>query len=104
MSARAGNEPAPAYFGDSFFFVQAIYYGYLESSPDPGCQFPASTSPKNMGEMFKIILFNEYDESEWSSLMTKRDNLLLNKNNNFLYSSSFDPMSSPSNHLLKNIF
>ena len=34
------------------------------SSPDPGCQFPASTSPKNSEKISKIISFNEYDESE----------------------------------------
>jgi len=34
-------------------------------------------------------------------LITKHDNFLLNKNTNFQYSSSFDPMSGPSNHLLK---
>jgi len=36
--------------------------------------------------------------------MPKHDNFLLNKNMNFPYSSSFDPVSSPSNHLLKNHF
>ena len=40
-------------------------HGYLGSSPDPGCLFPASTSPKNTGEWSKIILFNEYDKSKW---------------------------------------
>ena len=39
--------------------------GYLGSSPDPGCEFPASTSQKNTEERSKIILFNEYDKSEW---------------------------------------
>ena len=78
--------------------------GYLGSSPDPGCEFPASTSPKNTGESSKIILFNEYDEYKWASLMPKHDNFLLNKNMNFPYSLSFDPVSSPSNHLLKIIF
>ena len=75
--------------------------GCLGSSPDPGCEFPASTSPKNTGESSKIILFNEYDEYKWASLMPKHDNFLLNKNMNFPYSLSFDPVSSPSNHLLK---
>ena len=37
--------------------------GYLGSSPDPGCQFPASASPNNTGERSKIILLNEYDRS-----------------------------------------
>jgi hypothetical protein len=78
--------------------------GCLGSSPDPGCEFPASTSPKNTGESSKIILFNEYDEYKWASLMPKHDNFLLNKNMNFPYSLSFDPVSSPSNHLLKIIF
>ena len=36
--------------------------------------------------------------------MPKHDNFLLNKNMNFPYSLSFDPVSSPSNHLLKIIF
>ena len=79
-------------------------WGCLGSSPDPGCEFPASTSPKNTGESSKIILFNEYDEYKWASLMPKHDNFLLNKNMNFPYSLSFDPVSSPSNHLLKIIF
>jgi hypothetical protein len=78
--------------------------GYLGSSPDPGCEFPACTSPQNTGEKSKIILFNEYDESEWSSLMPKHDIFLLNNNMNFLYSSNFDPVFSPSNHLLKSTF
>ena len=39
--------------------------GYLGSSPDPGCEFPASTSQKNTGESFKTMLFDEYEESEW---------------------------------------
>jgi hypothetical protein len=30
--------------------------GYLGSSPDPGCQFPASTSPKKYGRIVKNIL------------------------------------------------
>ena len=38
-------------------------YGYLGISPDPGCEFPASISRKNMEERSKIILFNEYDRS-----------------------------------------
>ena len=29
---------------------EAMKSGYLGSSPDPGCEFPASTSPKNTGE------------------------------------------------------
>ena len=37
--------------------------GYLGSSPDPACQFPAYTSPKNTGRKSKIILFSEYDRS-----------------------------------------
>ena len=78
--------------------------GYLGSSPDPGCEFLASTSPKNTGERSKTILFDEYDESEWSSLITNRDNFKLNKNTILPYSSSFDPVSSPSKHLLKIVF
>ncbi len=70
--------------------------GYLESSPGPGCQFPAYISQKNTGEISEIILFNEYDESEWWWLITNHDNSQ--------FSSSFDPVSSPSNHLLKNHF
>lgn len=49
----------------------------------------------------KIILFSEYNESEWWSYITNSDNSLLNTNSNFPYSSSLDPVSRPSNHLLK---
>ena len=66
-----------------YIILEDSTVGYLGSSPDPGCQFPASTSPKNTGESSKIILFDEYDESEWRSLITKDDNFLLNKNMNF---------------------
>ena len=31
--------------------VESVVVGDLGSSPDPGCQFPASMSPKNTGEM-----------------------------------------------------
>ena len=63
-------------FSDTILFAWGLgaMPGYLESSPDSGCQFPASISPKNTEEMSKIILFNEYDESEWASLMPKHDN------------------------------
>ena len=75
--------------------------GYLGSTPDPGCEFPAFKGPKNTGERYKIILFDEYDESDWWSLITNHDNFHLNKNTFFPYSSSFDPVSSSSNHLQK---
>ena len=55
------------------FDISFAIWGYLESSPDPGCQFPASISPNNTGEMSKIILFNECDKSEWRSLITKHE-------------------------------
>ena len=57
--------------------------GYLGGAPDPGCELTASTSPKNTGKRSKIILFNEYDESEWSSVMTNHDNSQANKNKIF---------------------
>jgi len=38
------------------------------------------------------------------SFLPKHDNFLLYKNMNFPYSFFFDPVSSPSNHLLKIIF
>jgi len=38
--------------------------GYLGSTPDPGCEFPAFKGPKITGERYKIILFDEYDESD----------------------------------------
>ena len=84
--------------------IEPCLWGYLGSSPDPGCEFPASISPKNTGKMSKIILFSEYDGSFVWSLITNHDNFLLNKNTNFPYSSSFDPVSSPSIHLLNNHF
>ena len=75
--------------------------GYLGSSPDPGCEFPAFISPKNTEERNKIILSNVYEESNWWSLITNHDNSHLNKKTFFPYSSSFDPVSSSSNHLPK---
>ena len=54
--------------------------------------------------MSKIILFNEYDKSEWLSVMTKHDTSQLNKNTIIPYSPTFDPVSSSSKHLLKIIF
>ncbi len=51
----------------------------MGSAPDPGCECRASTSPKNTGERSKIILLNEYNESELSSLMTNHDNFQLNE-------------------------
>ena len=78
--------------------------GYLGGAPDPGCELTASTSPKNTGERSKIILYNEYDESEWSSVMTNHDNSQSNKNTSFPYSFSFHPLSGPTKHLLKITF
>jgi HAD superfamily hydrolase (TIGR01484 family) len=40
-----------------------IYQAYREVHPDPGCDFPASATPKVIGVKSKIILFNDYD---WS--------------------------------------
>jgi len=48
-------------------------HGYLGSAPDLGRECRASISPKNTGEMSKTILFNQYDESEWWSLITNQD-------------------------------
>jgi hypothetical protein len=41
------------------------YLFYVRGTPTPGCDFPASTSPKNKEERYDIILFNEYDESDF---------------------------------------
>ena len=59
---------------------------------------------KNTEKRSKNILYNEYGESELSSVMTNHNNSQLNKNTIFPYSSSFDPVSSPSNHLQKKHF
>ena len=60
---------------------------------------PVFNKSNNTGEQFKIILINEYGESELSSVMTNNDNsqltLGLNINTTFPYFSSFDPASSP---------
>ena len=39
------------------------YSFYVRGTPNPGCDFLASTSPKNKEERYDIIIFNEYDES-----------------------------------------
>ncbi len=68
-------------------FLQTIEFyfldGWVRPAPNPGCDFVASTFPKKTGEKYKIILFNEYDESEWSSVMTNHDNFQLNRNRIF---------------------
>ena len=78
--------------------------GYLGGAPDPGCELTASTSPKNTEKRSKIILYNEYDESEWSSVMTNHDNSQSNINTSFPYSFSFHPLSGPTKHLPKITF
>ena len=79
-------------------------FGYLGGAPDPGCELTASTSPKNTGKRSKLILCNEYDESEWSSVMTNHDNSQSNINTSFPYSFSFHPLSGPTKHLPKITF
>ena len=69
-----------------------------EGAPDPGCEFTDFTSPKIKGEKSKIILFNENDESEWSSVITNHDNSHLNK------TRFFRTLFLGSKHLLKIIF
>ena len=81
-----------------------LWRGYLGGAPDPGCELTASTSPNNTEKRSKIILYNEYDESEWSSVMTNHDNSQSNKNTSFPYSFSFHPLSGPTKHLLKITF
>ena len=75
------------------FWLPGMCTGYLLWLP----VFPNKSN--NTGEQFKIILFNEYGESELSSVMTNNDNsqltLGLNINTTFPYFSSFDPASSP---------
>ena len=78
--------------------------GYLGGAPDPGCEFTASTSPKKTEKRSKIILHNEYDESELSSVMINRNNFQLNKTTIFPFSFSFHPRSGPTKHLLKITF
>ena len=39
------------------------YSFYVRGTPNPGCDFPASTRPKNKEKRYDIIIFNEYDES-----------------------------------------
>ena len=58
----------------SLMYQDLTTVGYLGGAPDPGCELTASTSPKNTEKRSKIILYNEYDESEWSSVMTNHDN------------------------------
>ena len=81
-----------------------VRVGYLGGAPDPGCELTASTSPKNTEKRSKIILYNEYDESEWSSVMTNHDNSQSNINTSFPYSFSFHPLSGPTKHLPKITF
>ena len=59
-------------------FHLSLFIGYLWSSPDPGCQVPASTSQKNTGKRSKIILFSEYDRSNLWSLIKNCENFKLN--------------------------
>ena len=48
-----GAHPEPrsdTCFADNSIDNQDLKFGYLGSSPDPGCEFPASPNPKNTGE------------------------------------------------------
>ena len=60
----------------SFFHYFDFASGYLGSSPDPGCEFPAFISPKNTEERSLCSLWHKYDRSIWASLMPKRQQFL----------------------------
>ncbi len=98
--------PSPSADAASHALITALASssGYLGGAPDPGCEFTASTSPKNTGERSKIILYNEYGESEWSSVMTNHNSSQSNKNTIFPYSFSFHLVSGPTKHLLNITF
>ena len=61
---------------------------------------PGFYRSKKLGEMSKIILFNEYDQSSWWSLITDQDNFQLNKNkivphSSFLFRSGVQHIRIP---------